>query len=252
MVQKNNGVIDKFLGDGVMAMFGAVVPSQTYARDAMRAIESAIQSMDDWNAQRVKGGELSLTVNASAASERNPGAIRIVSVGRVVEKKGYDDLLSALAQLPDTLDWGFEHIGGGAPEDTMQARAERLGIAARITWQGRQPQSAVKALLAQAYVFVLASKIATDGDRDGLPNVLMEAQALGVACFSTAVSAIPELITEGETGLLVPPGDPDALAAGLVTLSTDGALRERLAAARPPNPSDPGGRLIRGSRFMLR
>lgn len=168
---------------------------------------------------------------APAAAERDPGAIRIVSVGRVVEKKGYDDLLSALAQLPDTLDWGFEHIGGGALEDTMQARAERLGIAARITWQGRQPQSAVKALLAQADVFVLASKIATDGDRDGLPNVLMEAQALGVACLSTAVSAIPELITEGETGLLVPPGDPDALAAGLVTLSTDGALRERLAAA---------------------
>jgi adenylate cyclase len=56
------------LGDGVMATFGAVVPSQTYARDAMRAIESAIESMDDWNAQRVKGGELSLTVNASAAS----------------------------------------------------------------------------------------------------------------------------------------------------------------------------------------
>ena len=101
----------------------------------------------------------------------------------------------------------------------MQARAERLGIAARITWQGRQPQSAVKALLAQADVFVLASKIATDGDRDGLPNVLMEAQVLGVACLSTAVSAIPELITEGESGLVVPPGDPDALAAGLVALS---------------------------------
>ncbi len=68
VVQNNNGVVDKLLGDGVMATFGAVVPSQTYARDAMRAIESAIESMDDWNAQRVKGGELSLTVNASAAS----------------------------------------------------------------------------------------------------------------------------------------------------------------------------------------
>lgn len=152
-------------------------------------------------------------------------------MGRLVEKKGYDDLLNALARLPDDLDWRFEHIGGGDLERVMTARARELGLTDQIFWHGRKPQSDVKDLLANADIFVLASKIATDGDRDGLPNVLMEAQAVGVACISTAVSAIPELIRDGDTGLLVPPGDPDALAATIARLATDTELRKRLAAA---------------------
>lgn len=159
------------------------------------------------------------------------GPVLIASVGRLVEKKGYDDLLDALAALPDDLDWHFEHIGGGELDAVMSARAGELGIAARITWHGRQPQDRVRDLLARADLFVLASKIATDGDRDGLPNVLMEAQAMERACVSTAVSAIPELIRHGETGLLVPEGDPAALAAGLETLIRDSELRARLAHA---------------------
>lgn len=161
----------------------------------------------------------------------NARPLLIASVGRLVEKKGYDDLLDALVQLPDDLDWRFDHIGGGALEKEMAARAERLGLSDRIHWQGRKPQSDVKALLARADVFVLASKIAGDGDRDGLPNVLMEAQAMGVACVSTAVSAIPELITDGETGRLVPPGDPDALALAITDLARDPELRKTLAHA---------------------
>ena len=159
------------------------------------------------------------------------GPLRITSVGRLVEKKGYDDLLNALARLPDDLDWRFEHIGGGDLERVMTARARELGLTDQIFWHGRKPQSDVKDLLANADIFVLASKIATDGDRDGLPNVLMEAQAVGVACISTAVSAIPELIRDGDTGLLVPPGDPDALAATIARLAKDTELRKRLAAA---------------------
>lgn len=161
----------------------------------------------------------------------HPGPVRIASVGRLVEKKGYDDLLDALAQLPGDLDWQLEHIGGGALEQQMSAQAARLGLSDRITWQGRKPQSDVKDLLARADIFVLASKIAGDGDRDGLPNVLMEAQAMGVACISTAVSAIPELILDGETGRLVPPGDPEALALAITELARDADLRETLAAA---------------------
>lgn len=167
---------------------------------------------------------------AEVPAEHN-GPVRIASVGRLVEKKGYDDLLDALARLPGDLDWRLNHIGGGALETEMAARAERLGLSDRITWQGRKPQSDVKDLLAGADIFVLASKIAGDGDRDGLPNVLMEAQAMGVACISTAVSAIPELIADGETGRLVPPGDPEALANAIADLARDSALRKTLAAA---------------------
>jgi colanic acid/amylovoran biosynthesis glycosyltransferase len=157
--------------------------------------------------------------------------LRIASVGRLVEKKGYDDLLDALAQLPPDIDWRLDHIGGGELEAAMATQADRLGLSSRISWLGRKPQSDVKALLATADLFVLASKIAADGDRDGLPNVLMEAQAVGVACISTAVSAIPELITDDVTGLLVPPGEPIALADAIARLAKDPDTRARLAAA---------------------
>jgi len=162
---------------------------------------------------------------------RREGPVLIGSVGRLVEKKGYDDLLGALAALPGDLDWRFEHIGGGELAARMVAQAEALGIADRITWRGRKPQNEVRDLLAHTDLFVLASKIAANGDRDGLPNVLMEAQAMERACISTAVSAIPELIHDGETGLLVPESDPAALATAIETLIRDEALRTRIARA---------------------
>lgn len=157
--------------------------------------------------------------------------VTVVSVGRAVAKKGYDDLLDALAALPADLHWRFVHIGGGTLKDSLRERAGRLGIADRIEWRGAQPRAAVLAALAEADLFVLASKIASDGDRDGLPNVLMEAQAAGLATVATRVAAIPELIEDGVTGVLVPPEDPPALAAALAALAGDPARREALGAA---------------------
>lgn len=157
--------------------------------------------------------------------------VTVVSIGRAVAKKGYDDLLDALALLPPDLHWRFVHIGGGALKAALQDRAVRLGIADRVTWRGAQPRAAVLDALAGADLFVLASKIAGDGDRDGLPNVLMEAQAAGLATVATRVSAIPELIEDGVTGALVPPQDPKALAAALAGLIGDPARRAALGAA---------------------
>ncbi len=157
--------------------------------------------------------------------------VRLLSVGRAVEKKGYDDLLGALAILPKALHWRLIHIGGGADAAKLRAQADRLGLSGRIEWQGPQAQEAVLAAYRAADLFVLASKQAADGDRDGLPNVLMEAQSQGLACLSTAVSAIPELIADGTTGRLVPPGAPADLAAALEALIRDPAERARLAAA---------------------
>ena len=82
-----------------------------------------------------------------------------------------------------------------------------------------------------ADLFVLPAKIAADGDRDGLPNVLMEAQATGLACLSTRVSAIPELIEDGETGTLVAPGSPHELTGALASLIADPARRAALGSA---------------------
>ena len=161
-------------------------------------------------------------------SEKDP--VVILSVGRAVEKKGYGTLLGALARLPDDLHWRFVHIGGGPLRGRLQRHARALGIDGRITWMGTCAQETVLEHYRAADLFVLASRLAPDGDRDGLPNVLMEAQSQGLACVSTALSAIPELIVDGETGGLVPPDDEESLAAALAELLADPDLRARLGA----------------------
>ena len=186
--------------------------------------------------------------NAPAPSDRNGSAdkpVRILSVGRAVEKKGYDDLLKALSRLPSDFHWQFTHIGGGALSKKLKALGEKLGIADRIAWRGAQPRSEVIAAAQNADLFVLASRITKSGDRDGLPNVLMEAQLMGVAAIGTAVSAIPELILDGKTGLLTPEHDPVALAKAIEAIGRDPARRSMLAAAgrervRQHFSTDPG------------
>ncbi len=155
---------------------------------------------------------------------------RIVSVGRAVEKKGYGDLIRALAGLKGR-NWRFDHVGGGALAKTLKERAEKAGIADRITWHGSRERGEVFDLLEKADLFVLPSRIARSGDRDGLPNVLMEAQAHRLPVVSTRVSAIPELVTDGETGLLVEERDPKALGQAIARLMDDQPLALRLAEA---------------------
>ncbi|PWC32685.1 glycosyltransferase [Azospirillum sp. TSO35-2] len=157
-------------------------------------------------------------------------AVEILSVGRLVEKKGYDRLLDALARLPDGLHWRLVHIGSGDLKGSLRAQAERLGLADRIDWRGAQDQATVVAALRRADLFVLTSVVAGDGDRDGLPNVLMEAASQRLAILSTAVSAIPEFITDGVHGVLSD-GTPADIAAHLSRLAADPALRLRLGEA---------------------
>jgi glycosyltransferase involved in cell wall biosynthesis len=144
--------------------------------------------------------------------------VRLLSVCRAVEKKGLDDLLAALARLPADLAWTLEHIGGGPLLPTLRAAADRLGVSDRITWLGAMAQTEVVEAYGRADIFVLPSKIAGDGDRDGLPNVLMEAATQGVPLLATNVSAIPEFIHDGNTGRLTAPGDAAALAEALMEM----------------------------------
>jgi glycosyltransferase involved in cell wall biosynthesis len=155
----------------------------------------------------------------------------LLSVGRLVAKKGYGDLLEALSRLPRELDWRFVHIGGGELKRGIELRARRLEIDDRIEWRGKRDQNAVIAAMRSADLFVLPSKIADDGDRDGLPNVLMEAASQKLPILTTRVSAIPEFIRDGIHGRLVPPGDPKALAEAIVALAADPAGRTALAEA---------------------
>jgi len=180
-----------------------------------------------------------------SGSNGSDGRVELVSVGRAVEKKGYDDLLASLDALPDDLNWHFTHIGGGELADKLKAEAERLNLSERITWRGAQPREEVVRACQAADLFVLPSKLAKTGDRDGLPNVLMEAQSMGLCCLSTEVSAIPELIKDGETGRLVPPADRKALAQALEDLIKSPEVRRRLGLAgaklvRSEFTTDPG------------
>lgn len=167
--------------------------------------------------------------NRDGSIDEDP--VVIVSVGRAVDKKGYDILLQALADLPPELAWRFEHIGGGELLDRLQAQAHQLGIDSRIQWLGALPQTEVLARYRGADLFVLPSKISDDGDRDGLPNVLMEAQSQKLACLSTRISGIPELIEHARSGWLVEQKDIDSLRGALIRLIREPALRNRLAKA---------------------
>ena len=157
--------------------------------------------------------------------------VKILSVGRLVEKKGFDDLLRALAMVSPALAWRLDVVGSGGLEARLRRHAGALGIGERVRWCGSLPHDRVVEHFAGADLFALASHICADGDRDGLPNVLMEAQLLGAACVATRVSGTPELIEHEVNGLLAPPRDAGALAAALERAMTDPALRARLAEA---------------------
>ena len=131
--------------------------------------------------------------------------IRIVSVGRAVAKKGFDDLLRALATLPEDLNWRFAHVGGGELLGALKDHAKKLGIASRCAFLGGKDQPHVVALLREADLFVLPSKAAASGDRDGLPNVLMEAASQRLAIVASDFAGIPEFVRNGVEGELVRP-----------------------------------------------
>ena len=166
---------------------------------------------------------------SDGSDPRHP--VVILSVARLVEKKGTDVLLEALSRVPRELHWCLVHIGGGPLEGQMRTRARKLGIAERITWRGALAQDELLLEYQRADLFALACRIARDGDRDGLPNVLAEAQSQGLACIATRVSAIPELIRDGTTGVLVEEQDPSTFAAVLAALIADPLRRRALGDA---------------------
>ncbi len=157
--------------------------------------------------------------------------VLILSVGRAVAKKGYDDLLRALSSLAPALHWEFVHIGDGEELAALKKLGNRLELSARIRWLGALPQQQVLQWYRRADVFVLACRVGADGDRDGLPNVLLEALSQRLAILSTKMSGIPELIEHAVHGLTVPPRDIGLLSFELNRLITNPELRTRLGEA---------------------
>ena len=163
---------------------------------------------------------------------RRPQPERILSVGRLVPKKGYGELLVALHLLAgEGVAFRCDIYGGGPLRNELAGRISDLGLVGRVILHGARLQDEIIAALRQAAVFALAPVIMEDGDRDGIPNVLVEAIAAGVPVVATRISGIPELVRDGTEGLLVEPHDPAALAAALARVLSDAGLAARLAAA---------------------
>jgi glycosyltransferase involved in cell wall biosynthesis len=153
----------------------------------------------------------------------------VLSVGRLVQKKGFPDLLEALAVLKGRA-VGFRAlvIGEGPQRTALEQQVKRLGLDDLVTLPGAVSQETLVAIYKQADVFALPCRVLDDGDRDGLPNVLLEAMATGLPVVSTPISGIPEVIHNGEDGLLVGERDVAALAGALELLLGDAELRRRL------------------------
>ena len=146
----------------------------------------------------------------------------ILSVGRLVPKKGMSYLIASCAELRDRdIAFSCTIVGSGPLEAALREQIERAGLQDRVRLVGAMTHEKLVALYRTAAVFALAPHILEDGDRDGIPNVLVEAMAAGVPVVSTDVSGIPELIEHERTGLLVPPCQPRALAAALARVLAD-------------------------------
>ncbi len=143
----------------------------------------------------------------------------ILSVGRLRAKKGLDTLIDACAVLHARgQHFRCEIVGYGEEHDALQARIRQLGLAAQVHLLGKLAREQVIERYARATVYVQPSRIAADGDRDGIPNVLLEAMAMGLPVVASRVSGNPELVRDGHNGLLVEADEPKALAAAITRL----------------------------------
>ncbi|MCF6346510.1 MAG: glycosyltransferase family 4 protein [Thiomicrorhabdus sp.] len=155
---------------------------------------------------------------------------RIVAVGRLIEKKGFSNLIAACAELQKSnINFECHIIGGGPLEGSLNKDILKYNLQDKVKTLGPLPQKKVIACLQQAAVFAAPCVIGADGNRDGLPTVLLEAMALGAPCISTDVTGIPEAIKHNQTGLIVPQNNVLELAQGLTNLLSQPQERTRLA-----------------------
>jgi glycosyltransferase involved in cell wall biosynthesis len=160
------------------------------------------------------------------------GPLRIAAVGRLVAKKGFDVLIDAVAALrAEGVDVTADLAGAGELADELAAHVERAGLADRIRLVGPLPQHEVARLLAESDVFVAPCVVSADGNADGLPTVLLEAMATGIPCISTDVTGIPEVVRDGDTGVLCRAGSVDDLVVALRGFA-DGTTDAAALAAR--------------------
>ncbi|MEO6052908.1 MAG: glycosyltransferase [Chthoniobacterales bacterium] len=150
------------------------------------------------------------------------GGWRIVQACRLIEKKGVDATLWAFAKLLNTHPNAELTIAGDGPEKVrLHQLATDLGIASKVKWPGFLSQADLQEILNKAHLFIHPSKTTSDGDREGIPNAMLEAMAAGVPVIATRHGGIPEAVTDGCEGLLVPEGDNAQLGTALESITSD-------------------------------
>jgi glycosyltransferase involved in cell wall biosynthesis len=157
--------------------------------------------------------------------------LRVLAIGRLVEKKGFTYLVDAVRSLTSVgRRLHLRIVGGGELKPLLERQIAQLGLDGVVELVGPRPQEQVVELYRSADVFVLPCVVTDNGDRDGIPNVLVEAMRMGVPVVSTAISGIPELVIDGTTGLLVPPRDVPSLVKAIERLADNPEERRSLSA----------------------
>lgn len=165
-------------------------------------------------------------------AESPSAATEILAVGRLIEKKGFHLLIEAVRMLVASgrSDLRCRIVGEGEDRPDLAAQIEASGLAGHVELVGPLPQADVKAAMREAALLACPCIVGEDGNRDGMPTVLLEAMALGCPCVATPVTGIPELVDDGISGLIVPESEADGLASAMARLLDDPALRRRLSA----------------------
>lgn len=176
------------------------------------------------------GIDLARFPGADPADRANPPLI--LSVGRLREKKGFATLIkSCLALHLSGIAFRCEIVGYGEEQAKLQRSIDSYGLASIVFLTGKMTHTELIERYRRASLFVLPSQIAEDGDRDGIPNVLLEAMAMELPVVSTVVSGIPEVIENGVNGLLIPPQDVPALTQAITTILLDSNLQSQMGKA---------------------
>jgi glycosyltransferase involved in cell wall biosynthesis len=222
--------------------FNRAYLSRIYGPDANGSLRRLYNGVD-LNVFAPRPANTSRDVEGIGEHAPSPAPI-LLAVGRLVEKKGFDDLLGALPFVLEHAPRARLVIVGAGPEEArLRTLASELGVARSVTWVGALPHDEVRTWLSRATLFCLPCRVAADGNRDGLPTVLLEALACGVPCVTTALTGIPEIVRDGVEGRLVAPGDAAALADAIGALLADREARSRMARA---------ARIRAGEQFDLR
>lgn len=208
----------------------------TKARDAqfVRAIsefnKQFLEALPEMPQDKVEVLRCGVSVPEQAPELGPRGPFRIVFVGALLPRKGVDVLLKAVAQLPADVDWHLDILGGGGQQDALRALAQDLPTD-RVHFRGPQPTNVVRQSMTAAHVVVVPSRVGEQGRSEGIPVVLMEAMSLARPVIASRLSGIPELVIDGETGVLVPPDDVDALTHALIDLIEAPDHAQKLAQA---------------------